>query len=65
MPPLEMRGHNENVNLDSALTIKSQNIGASTKIFYKQMFHFDTLDTTESKYRSFVSFKITPMPLIL
>ena len=27
-----------------ALTIKSQNIGASTKIVCKQMFHFDILD---------------------
>ena len=28
-----------------ALTIKSQNIGALTKIFCKQMFNFDTLDS--------------------
>ena len=39
-----------------ALTIKGQNIGASTKFFCKQMFHFDTLDSTESKYKFFGSF---------
>ena len=31
--------------VNRALTIKSQNIGASTKCFCKQMFNFDTLDS--------------------
>ena len=39
------------------LTIKTQNIGASTKMFCKQMFNFDTLDSNKWKYRSLGSFK--------
>ena len=38
-------------------TINGQNIDASTKIFWKQMFDFDALDSIKWKYRSFGSFK--------
>ena len=41
----------------NALTIKSQNIGASNKIFCKHMLNFDTLDSNKSKYRYLGSFK--------
>ena len=37
--------------------MKGQNIGASTKNFYKQIFDFDTLDSMKWKYMSFGSFK--------
>ena len=38
-------------------TVKGQNIGASTKKFYKQIFDFDILDSMKLKYMSFGSFK--------
>ena len=43
--------------LSNALTIKGQNIGASTKNVCKQISYFDTLDNAEWKCRSFESFK--------
>ena len=42
------------LDLGPALTVKGQNIGASTKIFCKQMFDFDSI---KWKFRSFGSFK--------
>ena len=42
------------LDLGPALTVKGQNIGASTKIFCKQMFDFNS---NKSKYRPFGSFK--------
>ena len=40
-----------------SLTIKGQNIGASTKIFCKPMSYFDILDKNKLKYMYFGSFK--------
>ena len=41
----------------SALTMKGQNIGSSTKKSYKQIFCSDIMDSNKWKYRSLRSFK--------